>query len=71
MLDDECNQNFYPLTNYEIRNQYDKGFTRKTFQSVEISSQSLSKNLQGDKDENEISLSWHGGHPEQLYSCLD
>lgn len=71
MLDDECNQNFSSLTNYEIQNQDDKGFTGQTFQSVEISSQSLSKNLQGDKDENDISLSWHGGHPKQLYSCLD
>ena len=27
--------------------------------------------MQGDKDENKISVSWHGGHPEQMYSCLD
>lgn len=71
MLDDEYNQKFSPFTNYEIQNQDDKGFTKQTFQSVEISSQILSENLQGDKDENDISLSWHGGHLEQLYNWLD
>jgi len=71
MLDNECNQKFYPLTNYESQNKDDKGFTRHTFQSVEISSQSLSENLQGVKDKNDISVSWHGGHLEQLYSCLN
>jgi len=71
VLDNECNQNFSPLTSYEIQDQNDKGFISQTFQLVEISSQSLSENLQGDKDGNDISVSWHGGHPKKLYSCLN
>ena len=71
MLDIECIQSLPPLTDYEFQNQDDKFFSKQTFSSVEISSQSLSESLQGDKDENKISVSWHGGQPEQIYSCLD
>ena len=31
-LDDECNQNFSPLTNYECQSQDDNGFTKQTLQ---------------------------------------
>ena len=27
--------------------------------------------MQGDKYENKIPISWHGGHPKQMYNCLD
>ena len=27
--------------------------------------------MQGGKDKSDISFSWHGGYPEQLYSCLN
>jgi len=70
-LDNECNQYFSPLTNYESQNQDDKGFMRQTFQSVEISSQSLSEIMHGDKGESDILVSWPGGHPVQLYSYLN
>jgi len=70
-LGNECNQNFSPLTGYESQNQDDKGFTRQTFQSVEVLSPSLFESLQGVKDKSDISVSWHGGHPEQLCSCLN
>ena len=59
------------LTNYDFHNQDDKGFDTQTLQSGKISSQILSEILQGDKDENNILDSWHGGHLEQMYSCLD
>lgn len=71
MLDDGCNQNFSSLTNYEIPDQDHKGFISQTFQSLEISSQSLSENMQGGKDENDISISWHRDYPKQMYSALD
>ena len=71
MLDNECIQILSPLTNSEFQNQDDKGFSSQTLQSIGISSQNLSESLQGDKDENNISVSWHGGHLEQMYSCLD
>ena len=71
ILDDGWNQNFSPLTNYEIQDQDDKGFISQTFQSVEISSQSLYENMQGNKDKIDILVSWHGGHAEQLYTCLN
>lgn len=45
MLDNEWNQNFSSWNNYEIHDQGDKGFISQKFQWVEISSQSLSKNL--------------------------
>ena len=71
MLNIEGIQSIPLLTKYEFHNQDDKGFNSQTLQSVGISSQNLSESLQGDKDENKISVSWHGGHPEQMYSCLD
>jgi len=71
MLNIEGIQSIPLLTNYDFQNQDDKGFNTQTLQSVGISSQILSESLQGDKDENNISDSWHGGHPEQMYSCLD
>ena len=71
MLDNECIQILSPLTNYEFQNQDDKGFSSQILQSLGISSQKLSKILQGDKDENNISIPWHGGHPKQMYSFLD
>ena len=71
MLDIECIQSLPPLTIYEFQDQDDKSFLKQTFSSVEISSQSLFESLQGDKDENKISVSWHGGHPKNMYSCLD
>lgn len=64
MLDNECNHNFSPLTDYESQDQDDKKFISQTFQSEEISSQSLFEILQGDKGESDISVSWPGGHPE-------
>jgi len=70
-LDDECNMNFSPLKTYESQNQYDNGFTRQTLQSVEISSQRSIKNMQGDKDKSEISVSWHASHTQQMCSCSD
>jgi len=69
-MDNECNQNFSPLTDYESQNQDDNSFTRQTFQSVEVSSQSSSESLQGVKDKSYISVSWHGSHPKQVCSCL-
>ena len=71
MLDNEWIQSLYPLIGYEIQDQDDKSFLKLTFSSIEISSQSLSESLQGDKYENNISVSWHGGHLEQMYNCLD
>ena len=68
MLDIECIQSIPLLTNYDFQNQYDKGFNNQTLQSGKISSQILSQILQRDKDENNISDSWHGGYPEQMYS---
>ena len=70
-LDDKCNQNFSPLTDYESQNQDDNGFTRQTLQSVEISSQSSSESLQGDKDEGIISVSWHASHTQQMYNFFE
>ena len=64
MLNIEGIQSIPLLTNYDFQNQYDKGFNSQTLQSVGISSQILSESLQGDKDENSISYSWYGGHPE-------
>ena len=57
MLDNECIQSIYPLTNYEFQNQDDKVFGSKKSQSLGISSQILAGSLQGDKDENNISVS--------------
>ena len=71
MLNIEGIQSIPLLTNYDFQNQYDNDFNSQTLQSVGISSQILSESLQGDKDENNISNSWHGGHPEQMYGCLD
>ena len=71
MLDIECIQRIPPLTNYDFQNQDDKGFNSQTLQSGKISSQILSESLQEDKYENNISYSWHGGDPEQMYSCSD
>ena len=71
MLNIECIQSQPPLINYEFQNQDDKTFSGQTLQSVGISSQILSESLQEDKDENNISISGHGGHPEQMYSYLD
>lgn len=70
-LNDECNQNFSPLTNYESQNQDDNGFTRQTLQSIEISSQRLVENMQGHKDKSDISVSWHAGYTQQMCSCLN
>lgn len=64
MFDNECNQNCSSLTKYEIEDQDDKGCISQTCQSVGISSQTLSEHMQGDKDESDILVSWHGGHPE-------
>ena len=64
MLNIEGIQRIPLLNNYDFHNQDDKGFNSQTLQSVGISSQILSEILQGDKDENKISDSWHGGHPE-------
>ena len=71
MLNIEGIQSIPLLTNYGFQNQDDKGFNSQTLQSVKISSHILSEILQGDKDENNISDSWHGGHPEQMYSYSD
>ena len=60
MLDNECIQSLSPFIEYELQDQDDESLFKQTFSSVEISSQSL----QRDKDENNISISWHGGHPE-------
>lgn len=70
-FDNECNHNFSPSTDYESQNQDDNGFTSQTFQSIGVSSQCSSAILQGGKDESDISVSWHEGYPEQLYSCLN
>ena len=71
MLDIECIQRIPPLTNYDFQNQDDKSFNSQTLRSGKISSQILSEILQGDKDENNILVSWHGGHLEQMYNSLD
>ena len=71
MLNIEGIQSILLLTNYEFQNRDDKGFNSKTLQSVGISSQILSESLQGDKDENNISYSWYGGHPKHMYNCSD
>jgi len=70
-FDNECNHNFSPSTDYESQNQDDNGFTSQTFQSIEISSQSAVENMQGDKDKSDISISWHAGHTQQMYNCLN
>ena len=66
MLNIEGIQSIPLLTNYDFQNQDDKGFNTQTLQSVGISSQILSEILQGDKDENSVLESWHGGYPEQM-----
>ena len=45
VMNDKCNQNLSPLTNYKLQYQDDKCFSRHACPSVEISSQSLSENL--------------------------
>ena len=71
MRNDKCNQSLSPFIDYELQDQDDKSFLKQTFPSVKISSQNLFESFQGDKDENNISVSWHGGHLEQMYSFLD
>lgn len=55
-LDDECNPNFSPLIDYESKNQNDNSFTIQTLQLVEISSQRIVENMQGDKDKSDFSF---------------
>ena len=82
MLDNECIQILSSFIDYELQDQDDKNFLKQTFSSIEISSQSLSENmkvsqnnhrliLQRNKVKNDNLVSWHGGHPEQMYSYLD
>ena len=81
MLDNERIQSISSFIDYELQDQDDKNFLKQTFSSVEISSQSLSENLkvsqnnhrlilQGNKVKNDNLVSWHGGHPEHMYSYL-
>ena len=62
VMNDKWIQSLSPLNNYEFQNQDDKGFNSQTLQLVGISLQILSESLQGNKDENKISFSSHGGY---------
>ena len=69
-MNDKFNQNISPLTNYEFQNQDDKGFSSQTLQSLGISSQNVYESLHGDKDENNISVSWHGGTVYKFHQLM-